>query len=284
MQTFTKRASLLLALLLCSTMAVVAQMQTPQPSPGASIKQTIGVTDVTVVYSRPSVKGRTIWGELVPYGEVWRTGANATTTIEFSTDVTLAGQAVPKGKYGLFTIPAKDGAWTFILNKTATGNISGYKAETDLFRTTVPVMASAHTESFQFEFADVMADKATLIWRWDKTAMALPITIKTVEIAAANISAGLETARGNYVSAANYYFTAGDHAKALTTINQALALQDDAWGNWVKSRILGAQKNTTEAIKTAEHSTELAKMEKDDNSEFFIGDNTKNIATWKAGK
>lgn len=283
MQTLYKRVSLLAAFVICSA-AAIAQLQTPQPSPAATVKQTIGITDVIVVYSRPSVKGRTIWGELVPYGEVYRTGANATTTIEFSTDVTIAGQAVPKGKYGIFTIPAKEGNWTFILNKTFAGNIGGYKAEADLFRVSVPVMATPHTENFTFEFNDVTSDKAQLVWRWEKLGMALPIEVKTADLTTTAIQNGLRTARGSYMSAASYYNSAKEYDKALSAVNQALSLEDDAWGNWVKSTILASSGKTSEAIKAAEHSTELAKVENDDNSTFFIGDNEKNIAKWKAGK
>ena len=120
----------------------LAQLATPLPSPNATVSQTIGITKVEVVYSRPSVKGRTIWGELVPYDKVWRTGANAVTKITFDGDVTVEGQKLAAGAYGLFTIPGKT-EWTVIFNKQSTGSPSDYAADKDVLRVKVKPAALA---------------------------------------------------------------------------------------------------------------------------------------------
>ena len=118
-------------LLLTSTQA---QLKYPQVSPGAKATQTVGITDINISYHRPGVKGRVIWGGLVPYNEIWRTGANDATTIEFSSDVSLAGTKVPAGKYSLFTIPAQE-EWTVVINKNPNGwGAYGYKQDEDLLR------------------------------------------------------------------------------------------------------------------------------------------------------
>ena len=110
------RKSMIFALAVLVATSVFAQVRTPRPSPGASLTQTVGVTDITIKYSRPGVKGRPIWGSLVPYDQVWRTGANEATTISFSDDVTVNGQKLAKGTYAFFTIPGKD-TWTLVFNK-----------------------------------------------------------------------------------------------------------------------------------------------------------------------
>ena len=122
-----------------------AQLQLPQPSPNASVKHTVGLTDISIEYASPAAKGRTIFGGLVPYGELWRTGANAATTIEFSKDVSIKGNKVPKGKYSLLTIPAQN-EFTVILNKDVNASVGSYKKEDDQLRFTVAPKACDHRE------------------------------------------------------------------------------------------------------------------------------------------
>lgn len=245
--------------------------------------QTVGVTDITVTYSRPAVKGRkgAIWGKQVPYGETWRTGANATTTIDFSTDVTVAGQKVPKGKYGLFTLPASaDGDWKLMLNKTWAGNIGTYKADDNLFSVTVPVQAAPFTESFTFGFENVTETTADLVWMWEEKAMRIPIQVATTELTQANIDLALSNGRRNYLQAASYYRTAQQLDLALANVNKALAISEDAWGYWVKSSILADLGKTQEAIATAKTCIEWAQKENGPNSNFFTDDSNANIAKW----
>jgi hypothetical protein len=159
-----------------ATFATAQQVDLPRPSPNASISQNIGITEVTVHYSRPGVKGRKIWGGLVPYGEVWRTGANENTTIRFSTAVKIQGHDLPAGLYGLQTLPA-EGEWTLILSKDADqwGAFS-YKKEHDALRATIKPQAAEPQERMSFEFTDLTDTSAKLVLRWEK--LALPITIE----------------------------------------------------------------------------------------------------------
>lgn len=165
-----------LAALSLATSAGAQQLDLPRPSPNASVSQNIGITEVTVHYSRPGVKGRKIWGELVPYGEVWRTGANENTTIRFTTPVKVQGHDLPAGLYGLQTLPAA-GEWTLILSKDADqwGAFS-YKKEHDALRVGIKPQPAELQERMSFEFADLTDTSAKLVLRWEK--LALPITIE----------------------------------------------------------------------------------------------------------
>lgn len=278
------RTALILTLLLAlSSQVSFAQLKTPSPSPSAEIKQTVGITDIHVSYSRPGVKGRAgkIWGGLVPFGEVWRTGANATTTIEFSTDVTIAGKDVKAGKYGLFTLPTpEDADWLFILSSKWQGNIGGYDPKLDLFRVNVPVKDAPMTEWFTFHINLVSETEAHLIWRWEEKEMVIPVTVKTPELVEAGINSNLQQGRNSYFQAANYYLGAGAYDKAIEYADTGLQLGANAYGLWVKSRAQAAKGDTKAAIETAKASITQAKAENGPNSAFFISDNEKNIAEW----
>jgi hypothetical protein len=151
------------ATLLLVSANAYAQPELPRPSPSAKVSQVIGLTEITVDYSCPAVKGRPIWGALVPYDQMWRTGANQATKITFSRDVTFGDKPVPAGTYALFTIPAK-GAWTVILNKKAeqSGTARDYKADLDLVRFQVHAKPAPHRERMTFLFSDFTDDKGTL--------------------------------------------------------------------------------------------------------------------------
>src|ERR1017187_9369196 len=145
----------------------------PQASPTATLKPHIGLTDIEINYSRPSVKGRVIFGGLVPYGEVWRTGANASTKISFSTAVKLNGNAIPAGKYALFTIPAED-EFTIIISKdTNSFGAFGYKPDEDLvrFKVTPVTLADTRIETFAIEFNHIRDATALLELVWEKTVI-----------------------------------------------------------------------------------------------------------------
>jgi hypothetical protein len=156
-----------------------AQELKPRPSPAAKVSQQIGTTMVTVEYSSPAVKKRKIWGELVPEGKVWRTGANASTKVTFSKDVTVAGKTVPAGTYALLSIPNSK-SWTVILNKDTTlgGNVDKYKEAEDVARVTVTPRSISARERLTFIFSDVTDDSATLDLEWDKVRVAIPIKVQ----------------------------------------------------------------------------------------------------------
>jgi hypothetical protein len=146
-------------------------------SPNAGVSQTIGVTEVTISYGRPAVKGRTIWGELVPYGEVWRTGANEATTISFSNDVLIEGKKLAAGTYALFTIPGQDD-WTMIFNKTAKqwGAFRHDPAQ-DALRVDVKPKAAPQEEWMSFSFNGLSGDSAQAVLRWEKLAVSFKIQV-----------------------------------------------------------------------------------------------------------
>ncbi len=138
-----------------------------RPSPNAGISQTIGTTEVTISYGRPGVKGRTIWGKLVPYGQVWRAGANEATKITFSGDVLIEGQKLSKGAYSFYTIPT-EGTWTLIFNKVADQWGTNYDADQDALRVQVKPQTAGHTEWMSFGFEGLSAKAATVVLSWGK--------------------------------------------------------------------------------------------------------------------
>ncbi|RZK10118.1 MAG: DUF2911 domain-containing protein, partial [Hymenobacter sp.] len=151
--------------------AAQAQITTPQPSPKSTVTQRVGLTDVTITYSRPGVKNRAIFGTVVPYGKRWRTGANATTSIKFSDDVTIEGKKVPAGEYGLYTIPTA-AEWTVVLNKSLKqgADVDGFKDDQDVARFTIkPYKLANKVETFTISFAEVTPATANVDMLWDMT-------------------------------------------------------------------------------------------------------------------
>jgi hypothetical protein len=163
-------------LLLSGVHSAQAQELKPRPSPAATVSQQVGSTLITVDYSSPAVKKRKIWGDLVPDGKVWRTGANASTKVTFSKDVTFGGKPVPAGTYNLLTIPTAK-SWTVILNKNIelAGNVAQYKQDQDVARFTATPKPIGHRERMTFIFSDVTEDAATLDLEWEKVRISIPI-------------------------------------------------------------------------------------------------------------
>ena len=156
-------------LVLATTMPTLAQRGSgaARPSPNAGVSQTIGTTEVTISYGRPGVKGRTIWGKLVPYGQVWRAGANEATKITFSGDVLIEGQKLSKGAYSFYTIPT-EGEWTLIFNKVADQWGTIYDTDQDALRAQVKPQTAGHTEWMGFSFEGLSANAATVVLSWGK--------------------------------------------------------------------------------------------------------------------
>ena len=163
------------------------QLDLPRPSPNASVSQTVGVTEITIKYSRPGVKGRQIWGKLVPYGEVWRTGANENTTIKFSTPVKVDGHELPAGIYGLQTIPTA-GDWTVIFSKDADewGAFS-YKQEDDALRIQAKPQPAEFRERMAFDFDDVTDTPAKVVLHWEKLKVPFTVEVDTPKLVAAKV-------------------------------------------------------------------------------------------------
>lgn len=181
LKTFRTLAGSALALALCLVLAVpaAAQMEMPRTSPHAEVTQKVGTTDVTIEYHRPGVKGRTIFGDLVPYGEVWRTGANNRTTISFSTPVTVGGTELDAGTYGLLTVPGEE-SWTVILsNVSEAWGAGGYDAADDAVRVTATPRSAQATEWMEFGFENLSHDSADVVLRWAEVEVPFTVEVDT---------------------------------------------------------------------------------------------------------
>jgi hypothetical protein len=244
------------------------QIQMPQASPSAQISQKVGLTDVTVDYSRPSTKGRKIFGELVPFGEVWRTGANAATLVTFSTDVSIERNPLSKGTYALYSIPGKD-EWTIIISKnTKLWGAVGYDQEEDIFRFRVkPGKTGQKYETMEISFVDMTDTGASLSIKWENTRVKFRIETEVDEIVMAEIKEMVIDKEpenpGLYYQAANYYFTTGkDLNTALEWITKSVESDPKYWTMHLKAKIelgLGMKK---EAVESAKKSMEMAKEAK----------------------
>lgn len=228
---------LLLALTFTFSYFVHAQLETPQPSPFSKVEQKVGLTDVTFEYSRPSVKGRTIFGDLVPFGKTWRTGANANTKITFSTDVTIAGQTLNAGTYAIFTVPNKT-SWDIIFYTDSNngGTPKNWDDSKVAVKTTVPTHDIPFSvETFTIDINSLSNNGGTLEFIWEKTFVGMPFTVPTDATVTANIDKVLAGPNaGDYFAAARYFLEEGkDIAKAKNWIDKAVELTKDAPKFWI---------------------------------------------------
>lgn len=239
----------------------------PAPSPACTLKQRIGLTDVEIVYSRPGVKDRPIFGGLVPYGEVWRTGANSATKISFSTPVKLNATDIPAGTYGLFTIPGEK-EWTIIINKGAEQwGAYKYDEKADVVRfKATPIQISRPIETFTIEFNLIRDDSAMLNIVWDKTLVPIKFEVDLVPRLVSQIEAAMSASgdKKPYYQAASFYYDHGqDLQKALKWVNAALAEREVHYVMHLKAKILARLGQKDEAIAAAKRSKELAIAAKD---------------------
>lgn len=225
----------------------------PAPSPAASISQVFGITKIEINYSSPAVKGRQIWGSLVPYDSVWRTGANKATDITFSTDVTIGGQAVKKGKYALFTIPGRNN-WTIILNSDADQfGAFAYKKSLDVARFTVTPQPADMKERMTF-MIDATSDSTGIVTLcWEKLKVSLQVMADTKGLVKKSIEGFADNGWRNYANAANYYVDNNlDLTKAEGWAELSITMKDDHFFNhYVMAKVLHAQRNDKEALKYA---------------------------------
>ena len=242
-----KKLSFLLSAALISAGLFAQDM--PQPSPNANVMQRVGLTDITVAYSRPAVNKRVIFGDLVPFGELWRTGANKITNITLSTDANLGGQDLKAGTYSLLTVPEAD-QWTIIFNKnTEMWGTGGYKQSDDAMRVRVPVGQGPFTERFTISIENMTDNSADLIFMWSTTKVVVPITVDTDKMVEAGLNKALMDAARTCRSAAEASQKAKDYDKALMYIDQSIALNNYWYTNWIKAEILAA-KGDKKAAKT----------------------------------
>ncbi|HEV8240510.1 MAG TPA: DUF2911 domain-containing protein [Thermoanaerobaculia bacterium] len=261
----SRTAFALAALALClAALPGVAQTGPPRPSPNATVSQVAGFTKVSVAYSSPGVKGRPIWGALVPYGKVWRSGANEATSIELSTDVTVEGKPLPAGKYALFTIPG-EGKWTVIFNKTQQWGAFDYKEADDALRVEATPRTAPMRERLAYLFEDTTDNGTTLVLAWEKLEVPVRIFADTPKMALAR--AEEETAAAdvkpnaliNWARWLQQHDLAAD--KALAWVQRATATEQGAksyWGKAVEARLLAQAGKIAEAKAAAAAAVPLA--------------------------
>ncbi len=253
------------ALLLTLTPAATAQIETPPASPGASFSTTVGLTDVAVEYSRPAVKGRTIFAAdgLVPYGEVWRTGANRATKISFCDPVMIGGTKLEAGDYAILTIP-KAGEWAVHFYAHESTNWGSYvEAEPAVVATAQTGALNFSIESFTITLDNTGMNSANLVFAWDKTAASLPISVEVKDRVMANIDRVMAGPGVNdYYAAAGFLLdTEGDMNKALEYIGKANSMTEDNPRFWMIRRqalIMAALGDKGGAVEMAQKSLQLA--------------------------
>jgi hypothetical protein len=286
----TTRLSALLAVLAAAATPALAQLATPLPSPNATVSQVVGVTKIEVAYSRPHVKGptrkeeRVIWGGLVPYDKVWRTGANSVTRITFDGDVTVEGQKLAAGSYGLYTIPGKT-EWTVIFNKVSTGG-PDYAADKDALRVKVKPEAAEMKELFTIGFPAVTATSATLAFSWEKLRVPVSITVDTNARFLANAKEAVAKAKADDwqtpLVAARYLYdnkvALDDAAKWLERSIEVKA----TFGNLsVKANALAAEGKPKVAITMAEKALATGAAAEQKPSPEAVTALEKKVAEWK---
>lgn len=263
---------------------IAQQIQMPQASPAASISQKVGLTDVTIEYSRPSTKGRKIFGELVPYGEVWRTGANAATIITFNTEVIVEGNKLPAGAYALYSIPGKS-EWTIIFSKnTKLWGAVGYNQEEDALRFTIkPGKTGQKYETMEINFVDMTDTGTTVALKWENARATFRVETEVDSIVMGQIKDLVIDKSpenpGLYYQAASYYFTNGkDLNQAYDWINKSVESDPKYWTMHLKAKIELALGKKKEAIDTATKAMEMAKEAKNPD---YVGLNERLIKSIK---
>ena len=272
-------STLFLCVFMCCLHA--QQLRTPAPSSTQTIKQEFGLSNVEISYSRPGVKGRNIFGDLVPFGKVWRTGANNATTISFGDDVLIGGTKVPAGKYGLLTIPDKN-QWTIIITKQLdVTSPAAYKQDQDVARVTAqPEELPFSLETFTIMFNNVKSTGMDVDLIWDKTLVSLPITTEIDSKIMAQIDNVMAADNRPYYNAAMYYVENGkDQNKALEWFNKAVEQNPKAyWAYYQRASLLAKMGKKQEAIASANKSIEAAKEAKNDD---YVTLNQKLLASLK---
>jgi VCBS repeat-containing protein len=247
---------LFLALLTGISLSATAQIRLPQPSPGASVSQVIGTTDVSVKYSRPLLRGRDVFGGVVAYDKVWRTGANGTNQITFSNDVMIAGQKLAAGTYGIFSIPTA-GDWTLIFNKDITAQEQNYSQEKDALRVTVKPVSIAKTEAFTIDFTGLSDSTADMNIYWSDKKIVAPITIETTKMIEAAFNK-VSTDNANIMrTAADYLSGKGKLEQALKMVNTSIAGAETFRNVWSKAQIMSKLGNYSEALPLAQKALAL---------------------------
>ncbi|MEJ1223957.1 DUF2911 domain-containing protein [Sediminicola sp. 1XM1-17] len=276
--------SILVILLICLALPSDAQITHPKASPFSQVEQEVGLSKITVDYSRPSVRGRTIFGQLVPYGRIWRVGANESTKITLDTDMKVLGNSLLKGTYALYAFPESD-VWKIVFHNNTThwgDGRTAYDAAEDALRVSViPEKIPYFQENFLITFENITHSSLDMAWVWENTKIVVPMTVDTHSMMVEEINKQLQenpTAQ-TYYEAARYYQEQGmEYSLALDYLNKAIALGGDTYYFYrVKSLVEAALLDYKAAILSAQRSLELAAKEGKDE---FVRMNQENIKNW----
>ena len=251
----------------CFSFAGIAQVKMPAPSPVQTVKQEFAIGSIELTYSRPSAKGRKIFGDLVPFNKLWRTGANAATKLVLTEPLEIGGKNVDTGTYVLYTIPGID-SWDIILNKGLKNwGTDGYKESEDVVKFRVePMKLKEKVESFTMQFVDVKPESCELQIMWEKTVVGISIKADFKDKVRGQIEAAMQTDKKPYWQAAQFYNEYDKNLpKALENVNKELERNAKAFWIWIyKAKIQKEMGDTAGALESSKKSMELAKEAKND--------------------
>jgi|688.fasta_scaffold228157_1 hypothetical protein len=255
-----------------------AQIDMPQPSPLATLNQKIGLMDANITYSRPSARGRKVFGELVPYGKLWRTGANKASFIEFTDSVKIAGISVKKGKYAIFTIPNVD-EWTIVLNSDWNqSGTSKYDESKNVVNIKVKPSIIPFSETFTIDFNYLTTNSAQVEISWETSKVSFGVETSVDEAVMRNIKNALNISAGSYFQAARYYYdTNRELATALEWINKSISMEERYWVVRYKALIEAKMGDFKSALKSAKRGLDLAK---EAGSDDYVRLNEASIQEW----
>ncbi|GAA4332832.1 DUF2911 domain-containing protein [Flaviaesturariibacter amylovorans] len=265
----------------CLLLTADAQgLRTPAPSPSQMVRQDFGISSVELNYSRPAMRGRTIMGDLVPYGKVWRTGANSATRLKFADDVTIGGQALKAGEYAVFTIPGQR-EWEIIINKGTANWGTDYKQENDVIRFKAPVSTTTTpVESFTIQFANIKSTAMDIQMMWDRTVVTIPVSVDVDKKIMGQIDQLMNRDNRPYFNAAMYYMENGkDLNQALLWFDKAAEANPDAyWIQHQRANALAKLGRKQDAMAAAQKSMEGARKA---GNEDYVRLNEKLLASLK---
>lgn len=281
-----RKLSLFVAALCLSAQLTTAQLRLPQPSPGASVMQTIGVTDITINYSRPALKGRDVFGTVVPYGQLWRTGANGATKFTATTDVMVEGQKLPAGSYSIFSIPTQS-EWTLIFNKNTTASTDQYKQEEDALRVKIkPSMTGEKLENFVIGFTDMTDSTARMNIMWANVKAGANLMVNTTANATAGVAKAVAEKPEDAAvlqAAASYNLSKGRNLEqALAWADKSIGLGESYRNVWVKAQILAKMNKPAEALPLAQKALTLGQASNDAAFPFFKDAIAKGVTDYTA--
>ncbi|MBL4888372.1 MAG: DUF2911 domain-containing protein [Flavobacteriaceae bacterium] len=280
----TNILAVLLLVVLTATNTLAQEL--PKPSPAATVEQRIGLTDFKVVYSRPSVKDRMIWGDLVPFDKVWRTGANANTLITFSDDVKISGQAIKAGTYSIFTIPVQGGDWTVMFNSITDGWGTGkYDKANDVITLSATPIKGMFEESLRFSFEKLKRNRGSLVFAWDVVTIDIPIEVDVDKKAWENVDKAVAEATDD--NKAGVYRNAAKHSastkmrldEGLKWINESIDAKESWHSYWVKADVQHAAGDNAGAIASAKKAIEVGEAGATDEKPFNYKDRLEKAIT-----